>query len=123
MLFLPASERLNPSEHTLFSALFRLGFFGFSIMLIDTDDSIDALVRQKLIDLGRPIMAKRYVCVLAVGNTHWIWYSSDNVTEAEYEWKTVLTNLKKGEEIIFQDYGEPKQRSIRLSWHGLDIEW
>ena len=123
ILFIPTNEKLNPTEHTLFAASFRLGFFGFNIMLIDSHDSVDQLIRKKLIELGKPQLAKRYICMLIVGNTNWLWYSSDNVMEAEKEWKRVLHDLKKGEEIIFEDCGEPKNRSVRLSWHGLDIEW
>lgn len=123
ILFLPANERLNPTEHTRYSALFRLGFFGFQIMLIDSHDKIDEWTRQKMLELGKPVLSKRYICMLAVGITHWLWYSSNNVTEAEFEWHKVLADLKKGEEVIFKDYGEPRNRDIRLSWHGLDIEW
>ncbi len=123
ILFVPASEKLNPTEHTLYFANFRLGFFGFQLILIDSDDRVDRWVREKLIEMGKPQLAKRYICLLGIGTTHWLWYSSDNITEAELHWKKVLSDLKKGEEVIFEDCGEPKNRSVRLSWHGLDIEW
>lgn len=103
-------------------ANFRLGFFGFTLHMVDSRDSMSNMVRQ-IAQTQNPALGKRYVCVLQIGNTSWLWFTSDDLIECENEYKEVLTKLKEGDNVVFEDHGEPKTRSVRLSWRALEIEW
>ena len=119
---MPVKEEMDPSNHTIFVANFRLGFFGFSLYLIDTKGSIDPQLIEAARILDRAL-GKRYLCILQIGNSTWIWYTSDNEYQTKTEYQKVLRQLKYGENVIFNDLGESKIRSIRLSWRAVEIEW
>ena len=122
IIFVPVKEEMDPSNHTIFVANFRLGFFGFSLYLIDTKGSIDPHLIEAARILDRAL-GKRYLCILQIGNSTWIWYTSDNEYQTKTEYQKVLRQLKYGENVIFNDLGESKIRSIRLSWRAVEIEW
>lgn len=121
-IFIPVKEEYMPSKYIIFKTKFKLGFFWFSLHLVDSRGSINEQTLQMIRQLN-PTLSKRYICLLQIGNSSWLWFGTDNEEESKTEYKKVLNMLKEGDNVVFDDFGEPKTRSIRLSWRGLEIEW
>jgi len=120
--FLPITEEYYPTPYNVYRTTFNLGFFQFVCSLIDA--SIIKFNRQikEMLRQNRPDLTKRYIAILNVGDVAWIWETSDSLKQIEINYRKIIKDLKRGENVEFKDLSK-RSSPIRLSYRGIEFIW
>ncbi len=125
LIFIPIRQENMVAPHKIYEVIFKLGFIPFSLHLIDTDKITDSALdelRHKVVPAKWDYIKNRYLCILTIDHTFWIWHSTNNPDMAETQFKEVQHILQRGDSFIFKHLGEI-HKPVRLSWRAIEFEW
>jgi len=122
IMFIPKTETYEPSQLIIYMTKFQLGFIEVTFRLLRSElAGLSQAGIQHLKQL-RPDLAKKFINILTIGGYGWIWFTSDDMTLTELNYKDVIKKLKHGEEVEFVDQGH-SMKPIKLSWTGIQFHW
>jgi len=122
IMFFPVKEVYNHDELIIYMAKFILGFFEIKLRLLKSELAGLTEEGKHFIKLRKPALAKKYINVLTIGLLSWIWFTSDNYKETEFDYRGIIKQLKLGDEVEFKDLGE-QSKPIKVSWRGIQFHW
>jgi len=122
IMFIPKKEEFISDGLVVYNTQFTLGFFEITLRLLRSD--LVGLSQQsiKRLEEKNPHLVQKFVNILTIGQLGWIWFTSNDFTLAEREYKKVIKLLKLGDDVEFTDYGN-QHKPLKLSWRGIQFQW
>jgi len=121
-MFIPKKEEFISDGLVVYNTQFTLGFFEITLRMLRSD--LVGLSKESIKRLHEknPYLVNRFINILTIGQLGWIWFTSDDFTVAEREYKKVIKILKLGDDVEFTDYGK-QHKPLKLSWRGIQFHW
>jgi len=122
IMFVPQTEEYTPNGMITYLTRFTLGFFNVSFRILRSEFAGVTKIVFSMLQKTNPELARKYINIMTIGSYSWIWFTSDDFTLAEINYKDLIKKLKFGEEVEFIDIGG-QSNPVKISWRGIQFQW